>query len=708
VFVLALLLSLSLQGGPPRPSAIACTVTAAGAPVAGAEIVVAGKTYVTDRRGEAHIDVTPGSIELTVVREGFAPVTTSITVAGGQEQPVTIELEKLPSVQETVTVSATRTDRGLEDQPMRVEVLDAEEIDEKVMMTPGDVVMMLNEMGGMRVQATSPSLGAASVRIQGMRGRYTRFLSDGLPLFGEQVSLGLMQIPPLDLGRAEVIKGVASSLYGAGAMSGVVNLVSRRPGTKPERQLLLNRSSRGATDAGLWYSTPLTEQWGVTLLASANGQQRTDVNGDGWADLPKYARVVVRPRLFWDNHAGRTFFATAGGTWEDRTGGSMPGAILASAGGPYVEALDTRRSDVGAAFQTLSAHGVVWSVRGSWTSQRQNHQYGEVTERDDHDTGFAELTARRAIGRHTLVGGLAIERDHFQPIDLPRFAYAFTVPGVFVQDDVDLARWLAISASARIDQHSAFGTFISPRISGLVRHGPWSSRVSYGTGFFAPTPITEETEATGLSRLTVLGPLKAERGRSASFDMTRASGPLSTTLTLFHSTVRDPVEVERTESFVLRNLLEPTTNSGVEGLAVWKAEDFSFVANYAYVQSRETTDQGRVDVPLTPRHSVGLDAAWDWEGAGRLGVEWFYTGTQRLEANPYRTESRPYSVFGVLATRRVGRALLFINGENLTDVRQTRWEPLLRPARGLDGRWTVDAWAPLDGRNINGGVRLAF
>jgi iron complex outermembrane receptor protein len=105
---------------------------------------------------------------------------------------------------------------------------------------------------------------------------------------------------------------------------------------------------------------------------------------------------------------------------------------------------------------------------------------------------------------------------------------------------------------------------------------------------------------------------------------------------------------------------------------------------------------------------VGLDAAWDWEGVGRLGVEWFYTGRQRLDANPYRAESRPYSVFGVLATHRIGRALLFINGENLTDVRQTRWEPLVRPARGIDGRWTVDAWAPLDGRNINGGVRLAF
>ena len=132
---------------------------------------------------------------------------------------------------------------------MRVEVLAREEIEEKMLMTPGDIVMMLNEMGGMRVQTTSPSLGAASVRIQGMRGRYTRVLSDGLPLFGEVGGLGLLQIPPMDLGQVEVIKGVASALYGAGAMGGVINLLSRRPGAEPEREFLLNRSTRGATDA---------------------------------------------------------------------------------------------------------------------------------------------------------------------------------------------------------------------------------------------------------------------------------------------------------------------------------------------------------------------------------------------------------------------------------------------------------------------------
>jgi iron complex outermembrane receptor protein len=99
-------------------------------------------------------------------------------------------------MEEHVTVVATRTDKRIEDQPMRVEVLDREEIEEKLLMTPGDIVMMLNEMGGCGCRRRRHR-SAPRASIQGMRGRYTRFLSDGLPLFGEQVgSFGLLQIPP--------------------------------------------------------------------------------------------------------------------------------------------------------------------------------------------------------------------------------------------------------------------------------------------------------------------------------------------------------------------------------------------------------------------------------------------------------------------------------------------------------------------------------
>src|SRR4026209_2117582 len=199
-------------------------------------------------------------------------------------------------------IGKSATDKRLEDQPMRVEVLAAEEIEEKQLMTPGDIVMMLNEMGGLRVQATPPSLGAASVRVQGMRGRYTRFLSDGLPLFGADVGgLGLLQIPPSDLGQVEVIKGVASALYGAGALGGVVDLISKRPAKDAARDALVNQTSRGGTDAVLFAAHPLSDECSAPVLAGGHWQQPNDVDDDGWADLAGYSRGVVRPRLFWND-----------------------------------------------------------------------------------------------------------------------------------------------------------------------------------------------------------------------------------------------------------------------------------------------------------------------------------------------------------------------------------------------------------------------
>ena len=679
-------------------------------PLAGAQVVVNGATHVTGEKGTVAVPVTAGKVQITIVREGFVTASVVQEVGPGQQQPVIVELQPQPSHEEEVTVVATtRTGARVEDSPMRVEVLAREEIEEKMLMTPGDIVMMLNEMGGMRVQATSPSLGAASVRIQGMRGRYTRFLSDGLPLFGEQVgALGLLQIPPMDLGQVEVIKGVASSLYGAGAMGGVVNLISRRPGGAAEHELLINRSTRGATDAIAFLSGPLSDRWGMTFLGGGHWQERTDVNDDTWADLPGYERGVFRPRVFWDGGNGSTLFATTGVTIEDRDGGSMAGTTLPAAGVAYPEALRTVRVDTGVSGQRLLRGRYVLTARGAFAQQRHDHQFGDMLERDRHDTAFGEFAIRGTSGRQTWVAGAAIEYDAYRPIDLPRFRHTFTVPGVFVQDDVELSPSMSLSASGRLDHHSAYGTFFSPRLAALFRSGRWNSRLSVGTGFFGPSALTEETEAAGLSRLVIPRALRAEQGRSASLDVSRTDGPAAYTLTLFASSVRHPIDVDRSAGLVLTNLDAPTTNLGVEVIGTLRRAPFALTTTYTYVKSREPEGEVRLDVPLTPRHSAGLVGMWEREEAGRVGVELYYTGVQRLEENPYRGESQPYVVLGLLAERQFGRLRLFINGENLTGVRQTRWDPLLRPARAPDGRWTTDAWAPLEGRTINGGIRVRF
>jgi outer membrane receptor for ferrienterochelin and colicins len=696
-------------GAQNQTATVRVQVRASEKPVEGAEVVVAGTTHRTDASGSTTIVIVPGTVEVTVLKSGFVPTTASVQVAAGESRDVVVEMQAQPIVEETITVVAsTRTDKRLEDQPMRVEVLAREEIEEKMLMTPGDIVMMLNEMGGMRVQATSPSLGAASVRIQGMRGRYTRVLSDGLPLFGEVGGLGLLQIPPMDLGQVEVIKGVASALYGAGAMGGVVNLLSRRPAREPEQEFLLNRSTRGATDAVTFLNGPLSRGWSATLLGGGHWQQTNDVNDDAWADLPGYGRAVVRPRIFWDGGNGRTFFATTGFTYEDRHGGTPEGQVLPATGQPYVEALATERYDAGALGQFLYKDRYVVTARAAVARQHHDHQFGEVIERDRHDTVFGEVAVRGTAGRQTWVGGLAIERDAYTARDVPRFDYTFIVPGAFAQYELTASPNLALSASGRLDLHSEYGTFFSPRVSALARAGRWSSRLSVGTGFFGPTPVTEETEAAGLTRLEVRPPVEAERGLSSSFDLSRTDGPLSYTATLFASRIDHPLHVERSPSYVLSTLPDPTTNVGLELLGTWRRAPFSVTATYTYVRARETVDAVEHDVALTPRHSAGIVGMWEKEDAGRVGIEWYYTGRQSLEENPYRSISEPYMILGFLAEKQFGRVRLFVNGENLTGVRQTRWDPLLLETRAADGRWTVDAWAPLEGRNVNGGLRIRF
>jgi outer membrane receptor for ferrienterochelin and colicins len=558
------------------------------------------------------------------------------------------------------------------------------------------------------VQATSPSLGAASVRIQGLRGRYTRFLSDGLPLFGEQTGgLGLIQIPPTDLAQVEVIKDVASALYGAGALGGVVNLISKRPGPDVQSEVLVNRTSLGGTDAVLFGARPFSSTWSGTLLVGGHWQEKNDVDRDGWADIAGYSRAVIRPRAFWNNQHGDSLFVTTGFTWEHRAGGTLPDAVLPAPGGGYVEALDTVRLDVGAMAQMLLAGRYVMTIRGAAATQRHDHQFGDVEEDDRHNTQFIEAALRGTAGRHTWVAGGAFERDRFDPAGLPQWRYDHHAPGVFAQDDVQVSGWLSVSVSGRLDAHNEFGTFFSPRASALVKGGGWASRASIGAGFFAPTPLTDETEAAGLSRLRVAEPLRAETGRSASFDLTRRAGPVSITGSLFRSRIADPVIVDEA-TYTLANVGEATTNSGAELVGTFRRKPVSLTGTYTYVLSREGAGASRAETPLTPRHSAGLTGMWEAEGRGRVGVECYFTGRQRLENNPYRDESVGYMLFGGMVERQFGGVRLYLNAENLADVRQTRFDPLLRSSRAADGRWTVDAWAPLDGRVLNFGIRLKF
>ncbi|MDQ8153086.1 MAG: TonB-dependent receptor [Gemmatimonadota bacterium] len=749
----ALLTSVGQLGAQQSPGAarVSVRVTSDQMPVEAAIVRSGAAGAQTDVRGEASLRLSAGTHSLVVSKLGYRPDSLRLTLRAGADTTVLLSLTAQIAQVEAVVVSATRSERRVEDVPLRVEVIDEEEIAEKVAMTPGDIAMMLNETSGLRVQTTSPSLGGASIRIQGLAGRYSLLLVDGLPLYGGQAGgLGLLQIPPVDLGRVEVIKGTASALYGSSALGGVVNLIARRPGTDAKQTVLLNQTTRGGTDAVAFLSAPLTSRWGYTLLAGGHRQAQRDLDADGWTDLPGYERAVVRPRFYFADGT-RSAFLTAGYSGEDRQGGTLPGR-MAPDGAPFAEGLQTQRVDLGALARWVvqdsarALHGAIVTLRGSAMAQQHRHQFGRVREADRHQTWFGEAAITVPRGRASYVGGVALQQDGYRATDVAGFDYTFTVPAVFGQFDVDPAPWISLSTSVRADAHSEYGTVVNPRLSVLLRRADgrlagWSSRLSLGTGEFAPSPFTDLTETTGLSPLAPLAQLVAERALGGSVDV---GGPvrlgathLDANATLFASRVEHPVQVvdalgttpQGAARLRLANAPQPTRTWGMEllgrftrelGLAAGDEESptLRVTGSYTFVSATscdERAARGACDrraVPLTPRHTAGVVAAVEREGKSRLGVELYYTGRQTLDDNPFRTESRPYVVLGVLGERvfptRAGAARLFVNLENLTNVRQTRIDPLLLPARGRGGRWTTDAWTELTGFTANAGVRFGF
>jgi outer membrane receptor for ferrienterochelin and colicins len=698
--------------GQPAEATLVVEITIQGVPAEGATAELAGRRIQTDTAGRAAFQVPHGEHQVRVTAPGHLPADARVTVGAAPVTTVQIALEPVPELEETVIVTATRTNTRLQDQPVRVEVIDREEIEEKALMTPGSVAMLLGETTGLRVQTTSPALGAANVRIQGLRGRYSQLIADGLPLYGAQGdSFSLLQVPPLDLGQVEVIKGAASALYGASALGGVINLVSRRP-AEAERELLINGTSQSGLDVTSWLAHPIGSGASWTLLGGYHRQSRTDLDEDGWVDLPAFDRVVLRPRVFADDGKGRTLFGTVGVMSENRIGGTAAGATLPN-GAPFPQELKSRHVDGGFVGRWLVQGNRIVAGRASFMRRTQDRLFGTTREFGVRHTWFGETSIQGVTGRHTWVVGAALQQDRFDLRELPQFDYRFTTPSVFVQNEIGISDKWVLGISARADRHSEYGVLATPRVSLLSRPAAgWIVRLAAGTGTFAPTPFTEETEETGLSRVRPLSGLRAERARGASLDVTRVVGPIEVTGTLFGSLVLRPVQrrVLNNGDVELINAAQGTRTGGTELLIRYRRDGFVALATHAWTRSTELDPDSAVrrNVPLTPAHAGSMNAIWEGEDWGRFGIEAYFIGTQELEENPYRAVGRPHVLIGALGERRVGSIRFFVNAENLLDVRQTRHDPLVLPAPRPDGRWTVDAWAPLDGRVVNGGIRVTF
>src|ERR1035437_6237735 len=220
------------------------------------------KGAASDRNGQLELSGIPkGEQTLVISMMGYQTIKKDFTFPLTTTDIVPVLLEPESEELEDVQVSATRSSRVISDIPTRIETIASGELAEKAGMQSANIKMLLTESTGIQTQQTSAVSANTSIRIQGLDGKYTQLLKDGFPLYsGFSEGLSIMQVPPLDLKRAEVIKGSASTLYGGGAIAGLVNLVTKEPTDKNEFTIMANTTSASGLDGKLIRSEEHTSE----------------------------------------------------------------------------------------------------------------------------------------------------------------------------------------------------------------------------------------------------------------------------------------------------------------------------------------------------------------------------------------------------------------------------------------------------------------
>ena len=231
----------------------------------GASVILEGTTngVSTDINGLATLKNIPNgdqTILITFIGYDTKDLIVSFPIESKKEHIILLSISDTEI--DEIIIEATRGNKTVANLPTRTEVL-TEEIDEAASMEASKISHLITHSTGIQVQTTAASSNGAVVRIQGLNGRYTQILKDGFPLYGGfSGSLDILQIPPLDLRQVEYVKGSASTLYGGGAISGLVNLLTKKA-EKDETLLHINLSHIGARDFNAFTSKRFGK-WGFT------------------------------------------------------------------------------------------------------------------------------------------------------------------------------------------------------------------------------------------------------------------------------------------------------------------------------------------------------------------------------------------------------------------------------------------------------------
>ncbi|HEX8676033.1 MAG TPA: TonB-dependent receptor, partial [Segetibacter sp.] len=489
-----------------------------------ASIVIKGTTegYSADTTGIASVSfATNGNYTLVASAVGYEEKETKVALPYTNDT-LEIELESGEEELEEVIVQSTRTSRTIANVPTRVETIELEEIDEKSNMRPSNVAMILHESTGIQVQQTSATSGNASIRIQGLDGRYTQLLKDGFANFGNFSSgLSVLEIPPLDLGQVEIIKGPASPLFGGGAIAGVVNFISKTPKLKPEYSFIVNQSNIGQSNIG-GFASGRGKKVGYTVLALYNRQKPYDVDKDEFTEVPKSNEFTLHPKLLLYPNESTSITLGNSFTKGDRIGGDIQVIqSKADASHQYFEENKTLRNISTFELDKKIGDGKRFVAKQSFSVFDRTINIPSYTFAGVDYSAFTDVSYVTNANKHALVLGGNFIYNRFNEKNNTNSNRDNTskTGGIYGQHTWDATDNLKLESGLRVDvanySNSIYTNseiFVLPRVSLLVKYSPqWSSRIGAGMGYKTPTLFTEQTERIQYQNVAQLNNVKSEK-----------------------------------------------------------------------------------------------------------------------------------------------------------------------------------------------------
>ncbi|MDQ6763056.1 MAG: TonB-dependent receptor, partial [Bacteroidota bacterium] len=642
-------------------------------------------------------------IEITSI--GYKDLKKTITFPLLVTDTLQLFMEQGAKELDEVTVTSTRSNRSINNTPTRVEVIAEEEVHEEATMRPGDIRMLLAESTGVQTQQTSATTANASIRIQGLDGRYTQILKDGFPVYsGAASGLGLLQTPPLDLRQVEIIKGSSSTLYGGGAIAGLVNLLTKVPAGKRELNFYLNATSAGGKDVSSFYSQRFKKAE-VTLFAARNSNKAYDPANISFSAIPKFERYTVNPKLFlYFNDKTKLDFGV-NTTFENRLGGDIKfiegkGDSIHS----YYERNKTKRVSTQLTFDHQINKESNFKIKNSVAYFNRIINSKGYTFNGTQYSTFTEATYVTKKKESDWVTGVNVVTDQFKENPTTQAIlrdYNQTTFGAFIQNTWNTSNWLTLETGLRGDYVKDYGFALLPRISALFKIAPkLTSRLGGGFGYKTPTIFTEESERLLYKNVLPISTTtnELERSYGANWDANYKTSLDEFTFSLnqffFYTYLKNPLFLEPVlnSKYQLQNIPGHIISKGAETNIKLGYDEFALYLGYTFTDAKVYNNGTVYQNPLTPKHRFNAALVYEVEGKWKFGSELYYFSKQQLSDG---STGRGYWLSGLVAEKLWKKFSMFINFENFGDVRQTKFESIYTGT--ITNPVFKDIYAPLEG-----------